>query len=215
VKKQIPKDKLILFGVPIAGLLVGLLGYLALVAPQKSAASHLDLELAAVQTQIAAAHVKPPKPPSAQAVDIFRLTKAMPDSPDVAGILRDLTRMARASSVTIDNVKPSAVIPLTEGYGALPLAVTVTGKFGAVSAFLQRMQEQVSVGKKGRLRVDGRLFVANDVQITTVDSHSVSAALTLAAFNYGVAPPPAPVGPTGAEGATTTTQTTPAAGNPG
>src|SRR5438093_7181593 len=201
MKKPIPKDKLILFGVPVAGLLLGLIGYLALVAPQKSAGGRLDSELQAVQTQIvaaqSAAHAKPAKTNPAQATDLFRLTKAMPDSDDMPGILRHLSRIARTSSVTLESVSPTVRIPLTQGYGALPLSIIVKGRFGEVSTFLRQLREQVSVGKNGRLRVDGRLFVANQLQITS-DGRVLTATLKLDAFVYGVAPPAPPASPTAA-----------------
>jgi hypothetical protein len=202
VKKQISKDKLILFGVPIVGLFLGLISYFILVSPQKSASARIDTEIQDVQTQIAAANVKPPKPKPAHAADIFRLTKAMPDTDDMPGIIFQLSRIARVSSVTLESVKPTPRIPMTVGYAAIPLDVTVSGKFGDITTFLQRLREQVAVGKKGGLRVNGRLFVANQVDMSTENGRTLLATLNLNAFVYGVVPPVvAPVGPTGAAGA--------------
>lgn len=211
MKTPLSKEKLLLFGLPVAGLLLGLLGYVALVAPQKSRAHSLDVQLTVAQIALVAAHQEPSKPAPVRASDIFRLTKAMPDSNDMPGILRHLSRLARASAVSLDTVRPSPQIPLTQGYAALPVAVSVSGKFAAVSKFLELLRRQAAV-TKGRLLVDGRLFVANQIALTSTDGTSVSATLNLDAFVYGGAPPSAPAGPPGAAGTTTTgTTTTPAA----
>ncbi|MDX6514038.1 MAG: Pilus assembly protein PilO [Gaiellaceae bacterium] len=202
MKKQIPKDKLILFGLPIIGLFVGMISYFMLVSPQKSAAAHLDSQIQDVQAQIAAANIKPPKPKPAHAVDLFRLTKAMPDVDDMPGIVFELSRVARASSVALESVKPVPRIPMAVGYAAIPVEVTVSGKYPEITRFLQGLREQVAEGKKGGLRVQGRLFVANQVDISTDTGKKLLAKVSLNAFVYGVTPPVlAPVGPTGAAGA--------------
>lgn len=197
----VPKGRLLLFGLPVFGLVLGLLGYFALVAPQKSKANRLSAEIDAVRSQVVAAtpqrHVKPP---SVHAVDIFRLTKAMPDSADVPGLLLNLSRVASASGVSLQSVKPAAAVPLPAGYGALPVSVTVSGTFGHVSSFLAALRHQVSIGPRGGLHVSGRLLVPDEVAFTSGNDRTVSATLSLNAFIYGLAPPPS---------TTTTTTTTP------
>lgn len=204
MKKPVSKERLVLYGVPAVGLLIGALGYFALVAPQKATSHRLD-------AQIQAAEARPvtggqpsalPKQPSVHATDLFRLTKAMPDTNDVPGILENLSQLAKESSTTIQSVAPAAIVPLANGYGALPLNIVVSGPFGAVSSFLQHVRQQVALGKTGALHADGRLLVVNDVQLATTDGSSVSATLSLDAFVYGVTPPPA----------TTTTTTTTSTG---
>lgn len=196
--KKIGKEKLILYGVSVFGLLIGVAGYFALVAPQKATSHRLDAEIQAAEVRPAAAQqARAAKQPPVHATDIFRLTKAMPDSNDVPGILDRLSQLAQASSTTLQSVQPSPVVPLTGGYGALPLNVVVGGPFAGVSSFLQRLRQQVALGKKGALHVDGRLLVVNNVQLATTTGSAVTATLSLDAFVYGVAPPP-----------TTTTTTT-------
>jgi hypothetical protein len=207
MSKRVPATKLLYFGLPVLGLLVGLVGYLALVAPQKSEAKRLDSQSQALESQLVTARRPAPKPMSARAADLFRLTKAMPDANDMPGILLDLSRLARASSVTIESVKPSVQVPLTQGYAALPLSVVLSGKFADVSNFLQLLRRQVQIGGKGRLQVDGRLLVANQVQLASTDGRLLSATLSLDAFVYGVAPPPS--------SSTTTTTTSATTGSTG
>jgi Pilus assembly protein, PilO len=201
VKKRLTKQQLLLIGLPVLGLLLGLIGYLAVVSPQSSEANRLGSEIDSVQMQLIAAHQKPVKPAPVQAADIFRLAKAMPDTADMPGILRQLSRVARSSSVSLTSVAPATQIPLTLGYGAVPLTVVVTGKFAEISKFLQLVRQQVSIGRRGRLQANGRLFITNKIAISSTDGLSVSATLNLDAFVYGVATPTAAVGPTGAAGA--------------
>jgi Tfp pilus assembly protein PilO len=226
-KVSISKRNLILFGLPIFGLMLGLIGNFALVAPQKSKAQQLDAQVQAAQAQLAASRqpaktqkpakapkpVKAPTPQSVQAADLFRLTKAMPDSNDMPGVLINLSILAASSSVDLQSVTPSAIVALSQGYGALPLAVVIQGKFEHVADFLRRLRQQAVIGKKGKLVVNGRLFLANEVAMTSTDGVTVSATLNLDAFVYGAGlPAPAPaVGPTGAAGTTSTT-TTPSTG---
>ena len=165
---------------------------MTLVAPQKATSHRLDAEIQAAEARPVPGRPAPAsKQPPVHAADIFRLTKAMPDSNDVPGVLDDLSQLAQASSTTLQSVSPSTVSPLTGGYGALPLNVVVAGPFPAVSRFLQRLRQQVALGKNGALQVDGRLLVVNNVQLATTDGSSVTATLSLDAFVYGVAPPPA------------------------
>jgi hypothetical protein len=202
--KSISKERLILYGVPVFGLLIGVVGYFALVAPQQATSHRLDSEIQAAEARpVPGQQARTPKLPPVHAADIFRLTKAMPDSDDMPGILDHLSQLAQTSSTTIQSVQPAAIVPLTEGYGALPLSVVVAGRFASISNFLQQLRQQVALGKNGDLHVDGRLLVVNDVQLATTDGISLTATLSLDAFVYGVAPPPT---------TTTTTTTTTSSG---
>jgi hypothetical protein len=209
----VTKEKLILFGLPAFGLLLGLLGYVALVLPQKSKASHLSAEVDAARAgQVVPAKPKTEsKPPSVHAADIFRLTKAMPDSADVPGVLLELARVAGESSVAVQSVKPSSPVALPAGYGVIPLDVTVQGTFPHVSAFLQRLRGEVSVDARGTPHVSGRLLVADQVGLASGDGRTVTATLSFNAFVYGMTPP-APA-PTTTD--TTDTTTTAASGSTG
>jgi Tfp pilus assembly protein PilO len=192
VELKLDKKLALTIGLPIFGLLIGLIGYLALVSPQKGKSHQAAEQIQALQAQLLAMHQKPPKPISPQAVELFRLVKAMPDTNDMPGILRDLSRLAHSSRVTIQTVQPAAQLPLPFGYGALPLTVALEGKFANVSTFLARMRGQVRIGEK-TLRVTGRLLVPNEIQLTSSkNGATVIATLNLDAFVYGVVPPPAP-----------------------
>ena len=195
----------LLIGFPAFGVLLGLIGFFLLVSPQKAKTHRAAVQVQSLEAQLLALHQKPPEQASPQAVDLFRLVKAMPDTNDMPGILRNLARLARESHVTIQTVTPAAQIALPSGYGALPLTVALEGRFGAVSSFLASLRRQVRLGKE-TLQVTGRLLVPNQVQLTSKDGKQVTATLSLDAFVYGVAPPPPP--PTDTNETTTTTGST-------
>jgi len=191
VEVKLDKRLALFVGLPAFGLLLGLVGYFMVVSPQKAKSHRAAGQLQTLQAQLLALQQKPPKHASVQAVDLFRLVKAMPDTNDMPGILRDLSRLAHSSKVSIQTVQPAAQVPLTLGYGALPLTVSLEGKFGNVSTFLARLRDEVRIGKKN-LRVSGRLLIPNQIQLTSTKDGSVTATLSLDAFVYGVAPPPPP-----------------------
>jgi len=215
VKKPIPKDKLILIGLPVFGLLIGLFGYLALVSPQKSKANNLAAQVDTARAALVAAKSKrAPKPKAVpvRATDILRLTKAMPDTPDLPGIVLNLTRTAEQSSVSVTGIRPAPPIPLTDGYGVVPVVVMASGTFPALSNFLHRLRRQAWIDKHGGVHVDGRLLVGDQVAFSTGTGGLLSATLNLNAFVYGLAAaPPAPTTTT-ANGTTTTPTTTTSAG---
>ncbi len=182
-------------------------GLALLVLPQRSHVHHLDGDVASAQAQLAsdqAAAASPvASPVKVDAADLFRLSEAMPDSDRVPQILTDLSALASASSVRLTSVRPAAEVPM-QGYSALPLTITITGKYSNVSAFNRRLRDAVVEARSGRLHVGGRLFIVNQIQLSSTDGRTVSANMNLDAFDY-VPAPPAPAG-------TSTTPTSTTAG---
>ncbi len=122
--------------------------------------------------------------------DRYRLTKAMPNETDMAGILVDIDRLARSRGLDFDSVKPSPQIVGT-GYVQQPLSIVLQGRFGDVSGFLGDLRSLVSV-RSGRLDARGRLYSVSQISITAPDTGKtfpdVKAAMTLNAYSYS---PPA------------------------
>jgi Tfp pilus assembly protein PilO len=212
MKSKLTRQQMLAVGVAVFGLVLGLGSYMILVAPQKSKAIALAGAVDAAQSSLYVVQHKPhrvvqkrkPKPPDVQAADLFRLTKAMPDSPDVPGILLSLMRFAKASSLELVSVQPAAT-PATAtplGYSAVPVAVTVHGKFANIANFLQRLRESVTV-RHDHLKVTNRLFVPSQISLTIADAGTLDASISLDAFVYGTPPPP----PTTTAATTTTTST--------
>ena len=139
-------------GAVITGVVVGLLvyalaGYFLLVSPQKGKAADLKRQTDATQQQIdqyrtlaAQARATPP----IRVAELFRLTKAMPDSVDMAGVILELSHVARASGIQFDSITPQGATPVS-GYSTVPLTVEFDGNFYELSDFLFRVRNLVRV----------------------------------------------------------------------
>jgi Tfp pilus assembly protein PilO len=223
-KKKLPQSAQI--GIVAAALLLlALIGYFALVKPQKGKAADLSAQIAAQDKEIEAARALIAKSKDAQKVrvaDLFRLTKAMPDQPDEAGIVLELTNVARQSGITFESIAPQGSTPLT-GYQVVPINVVFDGNFFQLNDFLFRLRNLVDV-RRGALAADGRLFTVDSIQFDEGARKfpQVQAALTVDAYIYGTgatvsAPPQTATATPGgttpgttAPTTTTTTTTTPA-----
>ena len=209
--KALDRTKLILGGLGFAAVLVGLVGFLVVVQPQRSKLSSVDDQIATQEVELANLHTRTSNgKPNLQAAELFQLSRAMPDTVDQAGIVLALAQLSERAGVTLVDVRPSPAVVLSDGAQAVPLGVVVNGTWKQVAAFLKGVRDQVkSAGP--RLSVAGRLFDIDNVEVATgsqagsktAPTGPIQATLTLNAFVYGV--PPAPTTPS----STTTTSTTP------
>lgn len=194
----------------VAGLIVyGLAGYFLLVSPQRGKAASLKHQTEVTQQQIdqyrllsAQSKAAPP----IRVAELFRLTKAMPDSVDMAGVLLELSQVARQSGITFDSITPQGAAPVT-GYSTIAITLEFDGNYYELSDFLFRLRNLVRV-QAGQLDAMGRLFVV-DAMSFSESTHSfprIKASLTVRAFVYGDVSTTAP-----AAGTSTTTTTTGAA----
>jgi hypothetical protein len=213
-KKKLPQSAQIAIAVVVL-LLIALVGYFALVKPQKGKAASLSTQIADQDKQIVEARALLAKAKNAQKVrvaDLFRLTKAMPDQPDEAGIILELTNVARDSGIAFESIAPQASTVLS-GYQAVPITVIFDGNFFQLTDFLFRLRNLVDV-RRGALVADGRLFTVDSVQFDEGEQKfpEVRATLTIDAYIYGTgatvsAPPQTSTG----SPSTTATTTTPTA----
>jgi len=212
--------------VAIIGVVVGLLvyalaGYFLLVSPQRGKAADLKSKTAATQLQIdqnrlAAAQAK--ATPPIRVAELFRLTKAMPDSVDMAGVVLELSHVARGSGIEFASITPQGAAAAT-GYSSIPITLEFDGNYYELSDFLFRLRNLVRV-QAGQLDAVGRLFVVDAISFSesTRSFPQIKASLTVHAFVYGdvstTAPPATPTTPgaTTTTPATTTTAPTPPAG---
>jgi Tfp pilus assembly protein PilO len=210
----------------IAGIVVGLLvyalaGYFVLISPQRSKAADLKKETAATEQQIEQYRVQAAQAkatPPIRVAELFRLTKAMPDTVDMPGVLLELSRVARDSGIEFDSISPQA--PATaSGYSSIPITLEFDGNYYELADFLFRLRTMVRV-HDGRLDAQGRLFVVDTISYSE-SVHSfprIKASVEMHAFTYGdatttTAPAAAPAGaPPGSTtpASTDSTETTPA-----
>lgn len=183
-------------------------GYFLLVSPKKAEATRLDEEIAATQVELrnalAATAAQDDTQPIAVA-DIFRLAIAMPSTPDMPGILLELSRIAEETGIRFKSITPQSALPVA-GYQVVPIDVAFDGSFYALSDFLFRLRTLVTV-RRGELHAAGRLFSVASVDFSESDRGFplLAATLKLNAYVYGQAGAPSAVPPPAETPATTTT----------
>jgi Pilus assembly protein, PilO len=223
VKSRFPQP--VVIALIVLGFLVfGGGGWFTLIRPQHAKASDLDHQIADTNSAIGAARaltLEAKKGAQIRVADLYRLTKAMPDQVDMAGILLELNQVAEDSGITFELINPSSTATPISGYLAIPITVEFTGNFYDLSDFLYRLRNLVDV-RHGTLDATGRLFAIDEVDFAEAPPPQgfpeIRAHLVIDAFVYGtgtaptIAPPAGTTGSTGATGAggVTPTPTTPA-----
>ncbi|MFL5963819.1 MAG: hypothetical protein ACJ757_13100 [Gaiellaceae bacterium] len=192
-------------------LLLAVAGYVGIVSPQGAKAAKVQQQADAVQAQIyrrrielrAALH-----PPTIQTADLFQLARAMPDRPDMPGIILTLSDLARSAGITFDLIEPSTSrdAPSTS-YETDRIHLLFNGDFYGLSDFLYRLRNLVSV-HSGRLDASGRLFNVDTLTFNVPANGfpQISAELFVNAYVYGASAPAAAAAPTTTD--TTATDTT-------
>jgi Tfp pilus assembly protein PilO len=179
------QELLLTIGLVVLAVVVALAGLALAVLPQHTKASKLNTDIANAQTRLVSLHATPSRVPVIPASDLFSIARAMPNTTDMPGILLDLSRAAAATGVGIQSITPAVSVIQPDGSSAIPISLSVTGKWPSIAAFLRRLRLQVRVDGD-KLRVGGRLFVVDNVQLTaSTASTNVVATLALNAFVYG------------------------------
>jgi type II secretory pathway pseudopilin PulG len=216
VKSRFPQPVVIAL-IVVGFLLAGVGGYFMLIRPQHAKASNLDHQIADTNSAIDAARaltLEAKKGAQIRVADLYRLTKAMPDQVDMAGILLELNQVAEDSGITFEQITPSATATPISGYLAIPITVEFQGNFYDLSDFLYRLRNLVDV-RHGTLDATGRLFAIDEVDFAEAPPPGfpqIRAHLVIDAFVYGTGTAPTvapPTGTTGATGATGATGVTP------
>jgi len=205
--------------VVVAALLAGAAGWFVLVSPKRAEASRLKGEIDSTQAQIASYHAASLQAKGRQpikVVDLFRLSKAMPDRADMSGVLLQLNQIAADTGITFQSIAPQTSVPIS-GYQAIPIQLTFEGSFYNLADFLFRLRNLVSV-QHGQLSATGRLFAIDTLSFSqsTEGFPQISATLVVDAFVYGTqtaatATPTTTTSTTGTTTGATTTTPAPAA----
>lgn len=213
-KKKTPESVWVA-AVVLGLLLIAVLGYFVVVSPERGKAAAIGKQIADTQKQIDAAHALVAKAKNAQHVkvaDLFKLTTAMPDSPDEADVLLDLNSVAQASGIEFSSVSvnPSATL---SSYIVIPMQVEFVGNFYALSDFLFRLRNLVDV-RRGALDATGRLFAVDDLALDegVYKFPQIRAQIRIDAFVYGTAGANANAPAQSSASPSTSPSTTPATG---
>lgn len=197
----------VIAAVAVVAVLAG--GYFMLISPKQAKAAQLQSAAADTQNKLTVALAAARQPAGGttnDASDLFRLSKAMPDSADTAGAILDLVAAAKATGVTIDGLnEPSDPTPATNGGTELTLAVIATlhGRYGQLTNFLGRIRRLVAVSN-GTVDAHGRLFGVDSIGLVA-DPPNTSTLKATVNFEMYVYPVTAT-----ASTASTPTTTTPA-----
>jgi hypothetical protein len=179
-------------------------GMFFLVLPQRHKASSLDKQVVETQKAIEAARIaaEPQHVQPIRVANLFKLVKAMPDTPDMSGILLQLNQTASDAGIEFDSITLGAVDVTNPT--VVPIALEFNGNFYDLDDFLFRVRNLVAV-RGGSLQATGRLFSVQSIDFGpgVGGFPSINAKLSLNAYVYG-APPATPT----ATGTPTTTDTT-------
>jgi hypothetical protein len=173
----------------IAAAVIGLavlIGWFAVVSPQRSKAKSLDAQIAEEQSRLTVAQLlaRSQKADKGKTTGVGLLSRAMPASLQMPTILRQVQALAASSHVSVQSFTPAGATPLA-GYEAVPIDLSVTGRYASVEGFLHKLRVQAgSTG--GRIKATGRLFDVQTVALTPggTETSDLSAAIHLAAFVY-------------------------------
>ena len=184
-------------------------GYFMVVSPKKAESARLDEQIATASLELrdalAASAAQDDTQPIAVA-DIFRLSVAMPSTPDMPGILLELSRIADETGIRFKSITPQPALPIA-AYQVVPIDVAFDGSFYALSDFLFRLRTLVTV-RRGELHAAGRLFSVASVDFSESDRGFplLAATLKLNAYVYGLDGAGGAVPPTAATPPATTTE---------
>lgn len=184
MKKQIPIWPVI--GIVI--LIVAAVAYMVVIRPKSAEAGRLDEQIAEMQMKVTAAQIaaRPQHQVSTiKVADVFEVSKAMPDTDDMPGIILDLNSVAEATGIRFVSIQPSAPTPKT-GYSAIEISLSFEGNYFDLTDFLFRLRNLVTV-RDGRLASSGRLFTLDTLSMKEGKAGfpSISAGLTVSAYVYG------------------------------
>lgn len=194
MKKQIPIWPVI----GLAVVIVAAVAYMVVIRPKRAEAGRLDEQIAEMQMKVTSARLASRPQQAASTIkvaDVFEVSKAMPDTDDMPGIILDLNSVAEATGINFVSIQPSAPTPKT-GYSAIGISLTFEGNYFDLTDFLFRLRNLVTV-RDGRLSSSGRLFTLDSLSMKEGKNGfpTINAGLTVSAYVYGASDATAPVPP--------------------
>ena len=190
----------------VAILAVVVVGWFMLVSPQRSKANSLDTQIGTLDAQLADAQHLLAAPNRRQtAATLATARRALPDTPEMSNVLRQLSAAAARSKTELDTITPGLAVA---GFGAapLPMTVVVKGRYFAIQEFARLLRQSADV-KNGKLAGKGRLYTIDSIAFTgqapaqpgQSSNGAILATLAMNAYTYSATAPPV---------ATTSTDTT-------
>lgn len=171
-------------------LLVVLVGWFGFVSPQRSKAAALAVQITETQTQLAITEAVANSSQLAESSKaLAALRVAIPDETSMPQILRQLTRAAVDGNVRITGITPAPAVA-TGITNAIPLTVTVEGRYFGIREFLRHLRSRTALAGD-EVRATGRLFAVDSIQFTSgsAESSQINATISLSAFAFTAAAP--------------------------
>jgi Tfp pilus assembly protein PilO len=218
MKKGKPLPKEALLGLIAVGiLLVGIVGYMAVVKPQQSKVKDIDAQILDAETKLdqyaaEAAVASQKKAPKIRVADVYRLARAMPSDADMPDLVIELSDLAKASGIELTGIQPQAPVA-GNGFQTVPIKLEFTSDFYRTNDFLYRLRTLVSV-RHGQLEATGRLYSLQDVSMTPRGPQSIDVSATAIAYIYGGTPAAVPSIPVPESTTTSTDSSASAEGAP-
>jgi len=196
-KKLAALDRRLQFGLVVVGLVIfGFAGHTLVVAPLGAQATKVQSQIDSQQTQIFQRRAELRKArvaPTIESADLFKLSRAMPDTEDMPGIILALGEVARDAGIKFNLIEPvvGTSILVTGAYTPVRIHLLFDGDFYGLSDFLYRIRSLVAV-RNGTLQADGRLFNVDSVSfnVSADKFPQISAELYVDTYVYGTAPAP-------------------------
>lgn len=173
--------------------------YFLLFSPTRRDLSDLDSQIQSAQSSLEMAKQEVVKlegykktAPQSRA-EVVRLSKMLPGSEGIPGLIIELTKTAEASGVTVTSIARGTTTPGTP-FGIQGVTIQVTGRYFDVEDFLYRLEEYVAF-RNSTFRVTGRLLqvtqltmqaqTTSGTETTTSGSPPLSVTIGLNAYLWG------------------------------
>jgi len=193
--KLTPQRWLILGVIATAAVMIII--YTSVISPARSREAAKAAALSSEQTAIAGDRAQLAQLQAlaanepAELAKAFRLAQAVPVGQQTPGMILELQALAKASDVTLTQVRTISTTPVNDLTATL-YEVDVIGRFFNVDDFVYRVHHQVNVSTSGAVAIKGRLFAVTSVQLSLAGSsggpvstspNSVQATLQLMTFS--------------------------------
>ncbi|HEY0417292.1 MAG TPA: type 4a pilus biogenesis protein PilO [Gaiellaceae bacterium] len=181
-----------------AVLLVAVVGWFMFVSPERSKSSDLDAKNAAESAQLASLqHVLATTSDAKNAAALRAAKRALPDTPQMSQVLRQLSSYVTKTQAELDTITPAPLVAAAAGGEAVPLTVTVKGRYFELQQLMKLLRRSADVQGKN-VTGTGRLYSVDGIQFGAAastggtdsgasQSAAVTATISLNAFVYGSA----------------------------
>jgi len=168
-------------------LLVVLVGWFAVVSPQRSKAADLAVRIDDTELQLEATQALVDGPQlRLSTAELARLRTAIPDEVQMSQILRQLSKASRDARVRIVGITPAAPVSIG-GANVVSINLSVEGRYFGIRNLLRLLRTRADL-RTDKVRASGRLFGVDSIQFAGAGAASdgglIQATLSVTAFSF-------------------------------